>query len=233
MKNKTYTVFFASDRNTYSRSFQISKLSLNVLLLFGIIILGFALIGGLRIANKDKLSKDLKNLQEYKFLADKILTDLNYSGILDSANKYEGFLLEHFSDQPGAFPDLAPVSGYVTRGVQMEENENHPGIDIAAKFHEEILAPADGMVVYSGKSGDLGNAIILSHTSGFFTVFGHNDTNLVKPREIVTKGQVIAKVGETGKSKGPHLHFEIWKINQVMDPRKIIKEYKKNDVSIR
>ena len=78
VKNKTYTVFFASDRNTYSRSFQISKLSLYVLLLFGIIILGFALIGGLRIANKDKLSKDLKNLQEYKFLAEKILTDFHH-----------------------------------------------------------------------------------------------------------------------------------------------------------
>ena len=107
------------------------------------------------------------------------------------------------------------------------------GIDIAAKYQDDIKSPADGRVVFSGKGGDLGNTIIINHPGGFVTVFGHNDTNLVVAGENIIRNQIIAKVGETGKSQGPHLHFEIWKNNQVLDPRGIIPSYKEKDVSIR
>ena len=79
----------------------------------------------------------------------------------------------------------------------------------------------------------MGNVVILSHEFGFFTVYGHNDTNIVHERDIVSQGQVIAKVGDTGISEGPHLHFEVWKHNRVLDPRDLIDKYKKKDVSIR
>ena len=75
--------------------------------------------------------------------------------------------------------------------------------------------------------------IIISHPGGFITVYAHNDSNLVLSGTVIEKGQIIARVGETGNSQGPHLHFEIWKNNQILDPREIIQEYKKNDVSIR
>jgi murein DD-endopeptidase MepM/ murein hydrolase activator NlpD len=129
------------------------------------------------------------------------------------------------------YPNLAPVDGYVTRGLQLENN--HMGIDIAAKNQDAVRAPADGKVVFSGNSEDLGNTIIINHPGGFITVYGHNDSVFVKSGDDVRKKQVIARIGETGKSQGPHLHFEIWKNNQVLDPREIIPEYKGKDVSIR
>ena len=80
---------------------------------------------------------------------------------------------------------------------------------------------------------DLGNTIILNHPGGFITVFAHTDSNIVVAGMSVKKGQIIANVGETGNSKGPHLHFEMWKNTEVLDPREIILEYKQKDVSIR
>ena len=74
---------------------------------------------------------------------------------------------------------------------------------------------------------------IMNHPGGFITVYAHNDSNLVIPGMAIEKGQIIARVGETGNSQGPHLHFEIWKNNQVLDARAIISEYMKKDVSIR
>jgi len=123
------------------------------------------------------------------------------------------------------------VDGYVTRGLQLENN--HLGIDIATKNQNDVRIPLAGRVVYSGISDDLGKSIIVSHSGGFVTVYGHNDTIFVKSGDVLQKNQIISRVGETGKSKGPHLHFEIWKNLQVLDPREIISEYKEKDVSIR
>ena len=94
------------------------------------------------------------------------------------------------------------------------------GIDIAAKKHDEVRAPADGKVVFCGKSEDLGNTIIVNHPGGFVTLYGHNDTIIVQSGDDVIKNQILSRVGETGKSQGPHLHFEIWKSNE--------KNFKKN-----
>ena len=128
------------------------------------------------------------------------------------------------------YPDLAPVDGYVTRGLQLEKN--HLGIDIAAKYKDKVHSPAHGRVLYAGASDIFGKTIIIRHPGGFITVFGHNDTILIQSGEEIVRNQVISHVGETGKSQGPHLHYEIWKNNQVLDPREIIPEYKKKDVSI-
>ena len=79
--------------------------------------------------------------------------------------------------------------------------------------------------------GDLGNTIILSHPNNVFTLYGHNDKNLVEPRQIVNKGDVIGYIGESGISDGPHLHFEMWKNTEVLDPRDFIEIYNKKDIS--
>ena len=231
MKKKYYTVFFASERNNYSRSVQVSKTSLSLLVFFGIILIGLAIVGGLRIANQDSLTQELKSLKENRVLFQNIMNDLKFSSVLDSSNSYGGFVSEFYSSQNMDYPNTVPVEGYVTRGLQIEEN--HLGIDIAAKYQDNIKASGYGRVVFLGKSEDLGNTIILNHPGGFVTVYGHIDTNLVVSGQTLEKGQVIAKVGETGKSQAPHLHFEIWKNNQVLDPREIIPVYKEKDVSIR
>ena len=198
---------------------------------FGITLLVFAIIGGLRVVNQDPLTRELRSIKGESIILKNIISDLNYSGILDSNHSYDQFVTGFFSSQNLGFPDLAPVEGYITRGLQL--GNNHLGVDIAAKNKDDVRAPADGRVIFSGMSKDLGNTIIINHPGGFITVFGHNDTNLVNSGEELQKGQVIARVGETGKSQGPHLHFEIWKNNQVLDPREIISVYKEKDVSIR
>ena len=199
--------------------------------LFGFLIIGLAVIGSLRLANRDPLTRELRSLEKDSALLKNIINDLEYSKVIDSSNTYEKFLTGFYSSRKMGYPNVAPVQGYVTRGLQHENN--HLGIDIAAKYLDEVRVPADGKVVFCGKSEDLGNTIIVNHPGGFITLYGHNDTIIVQSGDDVIKNQVISRVGETGKSQGPHLHFEIWKNNQVLDPREIIPEYKEKDVSIR
>ena len=231
MKKKYYTVFFASERNDYSRSFQLSKLSLRFLSLFGIILIGLAILGGLRIANQEPLTRQLGELKNQRNLMRNIINDLKYGGLLDSTKSYAEFVAAFYLTSNLDFPDIPPVKGYVTKGMNIEDN--HLGVDVAAQHRDEINIPADGKVVFSGVNEHLGNTVIVTHPGGFITVYGHNDTNLVSVGDEIAKGKIIAKVGDTGISQGPHLHFEIWKNDQVLDPREIIPEYKEKDVSIR
>jgi len=200
-------------------------------MLFGIIVILLAIVGSMRLFNQDKLTHELNIIRERNFLLQNILSDVEYSQVMDSSKGYEEFISAFYGNHKIGFPNKAPVKGYVTRGLNIEKN--HFGIDIAAKFQDNICSSGQGKVIFSGMNEDLGNTIIMNHPGGFITIFAHNDTNLVVSGSIIEKGQIIARVGETGNSQGPHLHFEIWKNNQVLDPREIIPEYKQKDVSIR
>ena len=132
-------------------------------------------------------------------------------------------------------PTYPPVNGYVTRGLLLHELDlqvNHEGVDIAAPTGDMVSASAAGLVVLSRWTEDLGYMIILSHGDGYFTLYGHNRTNLVSPRQWVERGQPIGLVGDTGISQGPHLHFEIWKDGRAIDPRLFIDLYRQQDVSV-
>ena len=188
-------------------------------------------MGGLRITNRDSLTSELRSLQKDKMLLKNIINDLDLSTAIDSSNTYENFIFEFYSSHKMEYPDIPPVDGYVTRGLQLENN--HLGIDIATKNQNDVRVPVAGRVLYSGISDDLGKTIIISHSGGFVTVYGHNDTIMVNSGDALQKNQIISQVGETGKSQGPHLHFEIWKNNQILDPQEIISKYKENDVSIK
>ena len=109
--------------------------------------------------------------------------------------------------------------------------KNHNGIDIVSKKGDLIKCAGDGMVVFSGYNGDLGNTIIVSHPFNYFTVYSHCDSIFVKERDLVSKGEHIAILGNTGKTTGPHLHFEIWNNNTIIDPRNVIIKYGELDVS--
>ncbi len=232
MKSKFYTIFIASDKDEFGKSFRVSSVFFKALAFFGIVIIVLSTIGFLRLIGKDELTHELSELRSFKLQAEQLIKDV-YS-ISDSTGQYEKMLSTLFAKQDSTLPAFPPVDGYVTQGLSLSANsEIHNGIDVAAAFGANIKSPANGMVVFSGSGVETGNTIIISHDFGFYTVYGHNDTNLVRERDIVITGQVIAKVGDTGKSEGPHLHFEIWKNNRVLDPRDLIEEYKKKDVSIR
>jgi murein DD-endopeptidase MepM/ murein hydrolase activator NlpD len=94
----------------------------------------------------------------------------------------------------------------------------HSGVDFAGKQGSEIVAVASGVVVESGESNGYGGMIKVNHGSGFQTRYAHNKKNFVKIGDVVKKGQIIALMGSTGRSTGPHVHFEVYKYGRPVDP---------------
>ncbi len=125
-------------------------------------------------------------------------------------------------------PSIWPVRGWVTSdfGSRLDpytsERVMHAGIDIAGNFGKEIIAPADGTVVFAGLEGGYGNVVVLDHGYGVKTRYGHLASIGVKPGERVKRGAMIAAMGNTGRSTGPHLHYEVRVNGIAQNPRKFI-----------
>lgn len=133
-------------------------------------------------------------------------------------------------------PSLAPVDGYVTQGFYDEAvfyDNNHLGLDVIARQGEVVKAAAGGLVIFSNWTYRYGNTVILAHGHGYVTVYSHNQRNVVKERQWVERGEPVAFLGNTGISRGPHLHFEIWKDGQPQDPKQYIFMYQNQDVSVK
>ena len=105
-----------------------------------------------------------------------------------------------------------PAKGTLTSGYGWRWGRMHRGIDVANSVGTPIIAAADGKVVFSGwSSGGYGYLVELAHTDGSKTRYAHNSTLLVKKGQSVRQGTAIARMGSTGRSTGPHLHFEVIK----------------------
>lgn len=112
-----------------------------------------------------------------------------------------------------------PVKGVVTSGFGRRRGRNHEGIDIGAKSGTPIRAAAAGEVKFSGWGPTgYGKMIIIKHPNELTTVYAHNSRNLVPKGRKVSKGQIIGLVGSTGRSTGPHLHFEVRNHTHPKDP---------------
>lgn len=98
----------------------------------------------------------------------------------------------------------------------------HKGVDFAGKEDASIIATASGVISWAGERYGYGNLIEINHGDGYKTRFGHNKTLLVEVGDVVSKGQVIAKMGSTGRSTGPHVHYEILRNNAQIDPIKYV-----------
>jgi murein DD-endopeptidase MepM/ murein hydrolase activator NlpD len=110
------------------------------------------------------------------------------------------------------------LKGRVTSYFGRRESGFHKGIDIAANEGTKIQASCEGIVTYSGFYRNYGNVVIITHQYDFSTVYAHNKENLVKVEDRVKQGDVIALLGSTGRSTGPHLHFEIRFKGRAKDP---------------
>lgn len=122
------------------------------------------------------------------------------------------------SGAPSAAGFVWPVNGVVVSGFGMRWGRMHEGIDITASTGTPIRAAAAGTVIWSGWRGGYGNAVIIDHGGGLSTVYAHASALIARQGQRVAQGQVIALVGSTGNSSGPHLHFEV-RINGVaVDP---------------
>ena len=98
----------------------------------------------------------------------------------------------------------------------------HAGVDFAGRKGDDILAVGSGIVTWSGEKSGYGLMVEISHNDGFVTRYAHNDKNIVELGSIVKKGQVVAKMGSSGRSTGPHVHFEVHKNGRTVDPSSYI-----------
>lgn len=126
------------------------------------------------------------------------------------------------ANTPSIWPASGPVtSGFGWRNSPLENgSELHQGIDIASGLGIPVVATADGQVVKSGWAGGYGNIVQIDHGNGLETIYGHNSQVAVTAGQSVRKGQLIAYAGSTGKSTGPHVHYEVRANGVAIDPIK-------------
>lgn len=170
-----------------------------------------------------KLTDEEKALQEqiaqYKEeqadLERKILASINWTGTMSI--KFTGGVMVW----PIAMEGTYITSGYGNRLHPIQGvYKNHAGIDISGSNVNgaPVVAAADGVVTYAGWIGGYGNCIIINHGSGIVSLYGHGSETVATVGQVVKQGDIVMKVGSTGNSTGPHVHFEIRKNGEVVDP---------------
>lgn len=140
-------------------------------------------------------------------------------------------LTEYFQDQKSLLastPSIWPARGWVTSdfGQRLDpytaDRMMHAGIDIAAEPGKPIYAPSNATVVFAASEGSYGNVIVLDHGYGIKTRYGHLAEMLVKVGDRIKRGAQLGSVGNTGRSTGPHLHYEV-RVNGIpQNPRKFV-----------
>ncbi|MBI2336973.1 MAG: M23 family metallopeptidase [Deltaproteobacteria bacterium] len=119
------------------------------------------------------------------------------------------------------------------RRVKLFYSRHHAGVDIAAPIGSPIVSPSEAVVAFVGLKGGYGKTVILDHGKGVTTLYGHNSEIYVDAGEKVKAGELISRVGMTGHSTGPHLHFEIRQGGKAVNPMNYIKGLPVPEESIR
>lgn len=117
-------------------------------------------------------------------------------------------------------PQGRPLYGWISRAFSSQEEsaDRHLGLDFAVKNGTPVAATASGVVTFAGWDDTFGNLVIIDHGNGFETCYGHNGKLLVEEGQNVLKGDIIALSGNTGRSSAPHLHYEIRRNGEAVDP---------------
>ena len=124
-----------------------------------------------------------------------------------------------------AIPRGFPVAGSVSSTYGKREDPVtgktafHSGFDISCRPGTPVRATADGIVSHSGWISNSGNVVVLEHGWGYSTIYAHNRKNIVKVGQQVSKGDILGYSGSTGRSTGPHLHYEVWKEGKNVNPQ--------------
>jgi murein DD-endopeptidase MepM/ murein hydrolase activator NlpD len=142
----------------------------------------------------------------------------------------ESLLLDRDVDA-SILPTGLPVrTGYASSGFGQRSDpftgfgEFHSGVDFNGARGSDILSVADGVVSFAGNRSGYGNMVDIDHGNGYMTRYGHNTENLVKPGQRVRVGQVIAKMGATGRATGNHVHFEVWLNDRPVNPTQYLRK---------
>ncbi|HTD41780.1 MAG TPA: M23 family metallopeptidase [Mucilaginibacter sp.] len=140
-------------------------------------------------------------------------------------NDYLSRLVNSVAFTPMGYPRLSSITsafGYRSDPFDSENAELHPGIDFRGAKGDPVHVTADGDVVFTGRKGGYGNCIIVQHKNDFQTLYGHLSQIGVKEGQSVKTGDVIGKVGSTGRSTGTHLHYEVRKNGKPINPVKFL-----------
>lgn len=154
------------------------------------------------------------------------LEDAVFNGRESKASLYR--ILENRKRLLASTPSIWPVKGWLSSsfGTRLSpftnEKEFHKGIDISTRKKTPIVAPADGIVVYVGRKPGYGRTLRIDHGYGLVTRYAHLQKALLKRGQRVKRGEKIALVGNTGRSTGPHLHYEVHRNGIPVDPLRYI-----------
>jgi lipoprotein NlpD len=152
---------------------------------------------------------------------------LRVGQVLVIPGSYRGVAIGR-ADSTGPGPNRPPppphsfswpiFGGVLSSGFGVRHGVMHDGVDIAAPAGTPVHAADTGVVVYVGHLRGYGNVVIIEHSDGFVTVYGHDSANMVRAGDRVGRGQVIAQVGNSGRTTGPNLHFEVRHDNLAYNP---------------
>ncbi|GAB3348774.1 M23 family metallopeptidase [Lysobacter tyrosinilyticus] len=152
-----------------------------------------------------------------------------YSG--EQLSVLESMLFNRQLDM-NSVPSREPIkNSYITSGFGRRVDpivggsQFHKGIDFEADVGDPVLAVADGVVSYSGARSGYGNVIEIDHGNGYVTRYAHNSRLERHVGELIRAGQEVAKAGSTGRSTGAHVHLEVWKNGQAVDPRNFLSQH--------
>jgi murein DD-endopeptidase MepM/ murein hydrolase activator NlpD len=152
---------------------------------------------------------------------------------LAALNQKDGFeslfnSLENQISVMASTPTIRPTKGFITSTFGYRKSpftglrDFHHGLDIGAKIGTPVKSAADGKVTYAGKQGPLGNLVVIDHGHGMLTRYGHLNRILINRGDFVKRGEVIGEVGNTGRSTGSHLHYEVHLNGVPVNPQKYI-----------
>ncbi|PWK88571.1 M23 family metallopeptidase [Fulvimonas soli] len=163
-------------------------------------------------AGIDQLARQFDAQQAQLSALQSLLLDAKIeSGLKPTGMPVQGYISSYFGGRPD------PFSGHSAR---------HTGIDIAADAGMQVHAVAEGMVTYAGVRSGYGNVVEIDHGNGYMTRYAHNSALLVHPGQRVHIGDAIARVGSTGRSTGPHVHFEVWYGGRVVNPLAYVRSHR-------
>jgi len=141
----------------------------------------------------------------------------------------ESFLTDKYREEQVWLSGQPTQKGWISSGFGRRTDPFtgrqavHNGIDFAGRKGSDVVAVAAGVVTVAGKRSGYGKLVEISHGDGFVTRYAHNEKNLVEPGEVVRKGQTIALMGSSGRSTGPHVHFEVYKHGRPVDPSSYVR----------
>ncbi|MBK0377866.1 M23 family metallopeptidase [Mucilaginibacter segetis] len=163
-----------------------------------------------------------RGLRSITFQKISLTTPKSESTLYGEFDKYLDRLVNNIAYMPMGYPRLSSFTsffGYRGNPFDFGGKEFHPGIDFKGHRGDPVKCTASGRVVFAGRAGGYGNCIRIKHANNLETVYGHLSKIGVKVGQRVTVGDVIGKVGSTGRSTGPHLHYEIRKNGRPVNPK--------------